>query len=89
MKYSMGYALMIARAMVGMGLYGDYRNIALIVAHPDVVNALTEEVERGGLKREGDPRKYPPHAFLGVAILKDKTAKDPYLLDLDGNQVFL
>jgi hypothetical protein len=89
MKYPMGYALMIARAMVGMGRYGDCRNIELIVAHPDVIKGLTEEMERAGLEREGDARKYPPYAFMGVAILKDKTAMDPYLLYLDGNQVFL
>lgn len=85
----MGYALMITRAMVSMRRYGDYRNIALIVAHPDVVDSLTAEVEEAGLAREGDPLNYPPHAFMGVAILQDKTATDPYLLDLEGNKVFL
>jgi hypothetical protein len=85
----MGYAVMIARAMVGMRRYGDYRNIALIVAHPDVVTALTQEVEDAGLVREGDALNYPPHAFMGVAILQDRTATDPFLLDLEGNKVFL
>jgi len=85
----MGYALMITRAMVSMRRYGDYRNIALIVAHPDVVKALTEEMEREGMERGGDPLNYPPHSFMGVAIFKDPTATDPFLLDLEGNKVFL
>jgi hypothetical protein len=80
---------MIARAMVVMGRYSDYRNIALFVAHPEVIDSLTAEVEEAGLVREGGPWNYPPHAFMGVAILKDSTATDPFLLDLEGNKVFL
>ena len=90
MKYAMGYARIMAIAVGHFcAHHGGASRLALIVAHPRVIASLEQELRAGGCYDGVDETKMPPHRFVGVTLVSDEAAAQPYLVDIDRNEFMI